>query len=149
MRSEGRPTAASPPVRARNLEDPEFARLYALKLAKINGIADILGAIEAAREEQHLSKAEIGRRIDRKPSAVSRLLGGAEQNPTWDTLVDLAYAVDLELEVKVKKVPHLSQSRCGELHSRKRRLPAVARLEGGDYSREASSCSGRARTHDA
>jgi ribosome-binding protein aMBF1 (putative translation factor) len=88
----------------RDLRDPEFARIYALKLAKVNAIADILGAIEAAREEKHLSKAEIGRRIDRKPSAVSRLLGGSEQNPTWDTLVDLAYAVDLELEVKVKKV---------------------------------------------
>ncbi|MGH3051158.1 MAG: helix-turn-helix domain-containing protein [Gaiellaceae bacterium] len=88
---------------ARDLEDPEFARIYALKLTKINAIADILDAIEVARKEQHLSKAEIGRRIDRKPSAVSRLLGGSEQNPTWDTLVDLAYAVDLELEVKVKK----------------------------------------------
>ena len=88
-----------------DLEDPAFARIYALKLAKINAVADILEAIEAARKEQHLSKAEIGRRIDRKPSAVSRLLGGTEQNPTWDTLVDLAYAVDLELEVKVKKAP--------------------------------------------
>lgn len=90
---------------AHDLEDPEFARIYALKLSKINAIADILDAIEAAREEKHLSKAEIGRRIDRKPSAVSRLLGGTEQNPTWDTLVDLVYAVDLELEVKVKKAP--------------------------------------------
>ncbi len=88
---------------ARDLEDPEFARIYALKLAKINAVADILDAIEAARQEQHLSKAEIGRRIDRKPSAVSRLLGGAEQNPTWDTLIDLAYAVDLVIEVNVKK----------------------------------------------
>jgi ribosome-binding protein aMBF1 (putative translation factor) len=87
----------------RDLEDAEFARIYALKLAKVNAIANILDAIEAARQEHHLSKAEIGRRIDRKPSAVSRLLGGTEQNPTWDTLVDLAYAVDLELEVKVKK----------------------------------------------
>lgn len=90
---------------ARDLENAEFARIYALKLAKINAIADILDAIEAAREEKHISKAEIGRRIDRKPSAVSRLLNGTEQNPTWDTLVDLAYAVDLELEVKVKKAP--------------------------------------------
>lgn len=88
---------------AHDLENPEFARIYALKLAKINAIADILDAIEAAREEKHLSKAEIGRRIDRKPSAVSRLLSGTEQNPTWDTLVDLAYAVELELEVKVKR----------------------------------------------
>jgi hypothetical protein len=90
---------------ARDLEDPEFARIYALKLAKINAIADLLDAIEAARKEQHLTKAEIGRRIDRKPAAVSRLLGGSEQNPTWDTLIDLAYAVDLELEVKVKRAP--------------------------------------------
>ena len=49
---------------------PEVARIYALKLAKINAIADILDAIEAAREEPHLSKAEKGRRIDRRPSAV-------------------------------------------------------------------------------
>ena len=90
---------------ARDLEDPEFARIFAVKLAKINAMADILGAIEAARTEKHLSKAEVARRIDRKASAVSRLLGGAEQNPTWDTLVDLAFAVDLELEVTVKKVP--------------------------------------------
>ena len=52
---------------AHDLEDPEFARIYALKLAKINAIANILDAIEAARQEKHLSKAEIGRRIDRKP----------------------------------------------------------------------------------
>lgn len=58
---------------ARDLEDP-FARIYALELAKIN-------AIEAARKDRHLSKVEIGQRIDRKPS------------------------VDLELEAKVKKTP--------------------------------------------
>ena len=87
---------------AHDLEDPGFARIYALKLAKINALANILDAIEAARQEKHLSKAEIGRRIDRKPSAVSRLLGGTEQNLTWDPLVDLAYAADLELEVKAK-----------------------------------------------
>lgn len=90
---------------ARDLEDPEFARIYAVKLAKINAMADILAAIDVARTEKRLSKAEVARRIDRKASAVSRLLGGAEQNPTWDTLVDLASAVDLELEVKIKKVP--------------------------------------------
>jgi ribosome-binding protein aMBF1 (putative translation factor) len=90
---------------AHDLQDPEFARIYAHKLAKINAVADILNAIEDARQEQHLSKAEIGRRIGRKPSAVSRLLGGAAQNPTWDTLLDLAHAVDLELEVRVKKAP--------------------------------------------
>lgn len=76
-----------------------------IDVAKINAIADNLDAIEAARQQQHLSKAEIGRRIDRKPSAVSRLLSGNEQNPTWDTLVDLAYAVDLVLDLKVKKAP--------------------------------------------
>jgi len=61
---------------AHDLEDVEFARIYALEFAKINAIANILDAIEAARQEKHLPKAEIGRRIDRKPSAVSRLLAG-------------------------------------------------------------------------
>jgi ribosome-binding protein aMBF1 (putative translation factor) len=90
---------------AQDLEDPEFARIFALKLAKINGMADIISAIETAREEKHISKAEIGRRIERQPSAISRLLNGTEQNPTWDTIIDLAYAVDFEVEFKLKKVP--------------------------------------------
>ena len=90
---------------ARDLEDPEFSAIYALKLAKVNAMADFLDAIEERREEQQLSKAEIGRRINRQPSAVSRILNGNDQNPTWDTLVDLAYAVGIELEVKVKRAP--------------------------------------------
>lgn len=45
---------------ARDLEDPEFGAIYALKLAKVNAMADFLDAIEERREEQQLSKAEMG-----------------------------------------------------------------------------------------
>ncbi len=79
--------------------------MCALESAKVNAIANIPDAVEAARREKHLPKAEIGHRIDRKPPAVSRLFGGSEHNPAWDPLVDLAYAVELELEVKVMKAP--------------------------------------------
>jgi transcriptional regulator with XRE-family HTH domain len=93
-----------------------------VKLAKINAIAEILEAIEARREEQRLSKAEIGRRMDRRPSAVSRLLNGNDQNPTWDTLVDLAEAVGMELEVKVKKAEAEDAGACASA----RRLAATS-----------------------
>lgn len=96
---------------AREFEDPEIARMYALKLAKVNAMADILDAFEPAWREKHSPKAEIGRRIDRKLFAVSRLLGDSEQNPTWDTLIDLAYVVDPELEVKVEKILSHRQAR--------------------------------------
>jgi predicted XRE-type DNA-binding protein len=94
-----------------DLADPAFRALYELSLAKTNAMADLLATLEERREAQHLSKAEIGRRIHRRPSAISRLLNGGDQNPTWDTLVELAYAVGCEIEVRVKDAPSRSRQK--------------------------------------
>ena len=47
----------------------------------------------------------MSRRMDRKPEAVSRLLRGEGSNPTLDTLVDLADALGLELDIRIKRQP--------------------------------------------
>jgi len=90
---------------AEELKDPEFRAAFELQRAKTLAIAQVMHAVEAEREALELSKAEVGRRIGRKRSAISRLLAGQEQNPTFDTLADALFAVGLQAEVKIKRVP--------------------------------------------
>jgi len=87
------------------LQDPEFKAGFERKLAKVKSIAEVMHVIEAVREEEGVAKAELARRMERKPSAVSRLLGAGGANPTLDTLVDLADALGLELDIRIKRQP--------------------------------------------
>lgn len=87
------------------LTDPAFRAGFERKLAKITAIAELLTSFEAARAKRQIPKAEVARRIDRRPEAVSRLLSGRDQNPTLDTIADLAFALDLEIEVRIKERP--------------------------------------------
>jgi transcriptional regulator with XRE-family HTH domain len=89
----------------RELADPEFRAGFERKLAKITAIAELLSSIEAARARKQMPKAEVARRIDRRPEVVSRLLTGRDQNPTLDTIADLAFALDLEIELRIKERP--------------------------------------------
>ena len=82
-----------------------FEREY----AKAAAIASLLQELEAARARQHLSKREVAKRMDRKESAVSRLLNGEGSNPTLSTIADLAYALNLEVEVRIKDRPRKSK----------------------------------------
>jgi plasmid maintenance system antidote protein VapI len=92
-------------------EDPQMRAMFELNYAKANAIADLLEIIDQRREEQHLTKKELAERVNRRPSAVSRLLSGNDQNPTWDTIIDLAFAVGLDLELKAKPVSPRRRSR--------------------------------------
>lgn len=87
------------------LADPEFKAGFERKLAKVKSIARVLRAIEDVREQENVPKAEVARRIQRHPSAVSRLLSGDGPNPTLDTLVDLVDALGLELDLRIKRQP--------------------------------------------
>lgn len=65
----------------------------------------MLHVIESVRARENLPKAEVARRMDRKPEAVSRLLRGEGTNPTLDTLVDLADVLGLEPDIRIKRQP--------------------------------------------
>ena len=65
----------------------------------------MLQVIEAVRERENIPKAELARRMERKPEAISRLLRGEGVNPTLDTLVDLVDAIGLELDIRIKRQP--------------------------------------------
>jgi len=81
----------------RRLADPERARAFAGELARIRAIDAIVGQLDSAREEEHMSKAELARAAGVEPSAVRRLLSAQTVNPTLSTIAELAAAVGLKL----------------------------------------------------
>lgn len=87
------------------LTNASFKAGFERKLAKVKSIAEVLHVIESVRAQEKVPKAEVARRMDRKPEAVSRLLRGEGSNPTLDTLVDLVDALGLELDVRIKRQP--------------------------------------------
>jgi DNA-binding phage protein len=87
------------------LADPSFKASFEKKLAKVKSIAEVLQVIELVRERENIPKAELARRMERKPEAISRLLRGEGANPTLDTLVDLVDAIGLELDIRIKRQP--------------------------------------------
>lgn len=87
------------------LADPAFKANFEKKLAKIKSIAEMLQVIEQVRKRESLPKAEIARRMNRKPEAISRLLRGEGANPTLDTLIDLVDAIGLELDIRIRRQP--------------------------------------------
>ena len=58
-----------------------------------------------------LSKAELARRIGVKPSVVSRLLDGKGRNVQLDTVADVADALDVSIEMRVRRQPKSKQAR--------------------------------------
>ncbi len=87
------------------LVDPSFRAGFERKLAKVKSIAGVLQVIELIRERESIPKAELARRMERKPEAISRLLRGEGANPTLDTLIDLVDAIGLELDIRIRRQP--------------------------------------------
>jgi hypothetical protein len=95
---------------ARELEDPYFRAGFERKLAKIKATNEVLASLELARAKKQLTTAEVARRSRRRPAAVSRLLAGEDQNPSLDAITDLAYALGLEIELRIKQRPRRSRN---------------------------------------
>jgi len=66
----------------------------------VSAIDDLVRALDAAREEQHLSKAELARRVGVDPAAIRRFFSTDAPNPTAQWLVQgglaLGYRFNLE-----------------------------------------------------
>jgi DNA-binding phage protein len=86
--------------RARRLANPEFKALYEQKRAEIDAIDTILSHIEERREELGLSKADLARLVGARPESVRRLLSTRSSNPTLFTVMRLASALGMEIDIK-------------------------------------------------
>ena len=82
---------------AQRLEDPVYRNAYELARERIDQIDRVIRAFDARRTELKLSKADLARRAGVKPEAIRRLFSAEKPNPTLNTLVALARALDLEL----------------------------------------------------
>ena len=102
---------------AARLEDPEFRAEFERQRREIAVIDDIVNRLDALREKQGMSKAELARAIERNPAAVRRLLT-ASGNPELRTVVAIADALDADVQI----VPRArGEKRSG---SRRVRVPA-------------------------
>ena len=84
---------------ARDLDDPAFARHYAIESARIATIDAVVNALDEAREAEGLSKADLARAVGSEPAVVRRLFGSGRVNPTLGTLAEVAAALGLRITV--------------------------------------------------
>jgi len=102
----------------RNLQDPEFKRY----LAREDLIEHFLNAIDSEMSRRGVSRAELARRMGCRPSNVTQILRRT-RNLTVATMVDIAFHLDLRLELVIRpdEGAIISDSRCyGKLLPRSR-----------------------------
>ncbi|MEN3281457.1 MAG: Helix-turn-helix domain [Solirubrobacteraceae bacterium] len=75
------------------------------RVALLSAAAELIAAMEEARKDAELSKAELARRLGIKPSVVSRLLNGKSGTPDLGTLASVFDELGLYLDVRVKRQP--------------------------------------------
>lgn len=81
------------------------------EVAKLVAFAELLIALDEVRAGSKISKAELARRVGVKPSVISRLLDGKGRNVQLDTVADVADALDVYIEMRVRPQPKRTQAR--------------------------------------
>ncbi len=84
---------------AERMKDPTFASQYRAARAEIDATDELVRALDAAREVEGITKAELARRIDAKPEMIRRLLTATGANPTMATVLKVAGALGYHLEL--------------------------------------------------
>jgi DNA-binding phage protein len=87
------------------MKAPDFASAYRDARAEIDEIDRLMRQIDGAREHVSLTKADLARRASTPPESVRRLLTGKNSNPTLQTVVRLAGAVGLRVELRPARAP--------------------------------------------
>jgi DNA-binding phage protein len=77
--------------------DPEFQREFELESLRIATIDSIIGALDAAREDLAMSKADVARAIGGQGSAVRRLFSSDSVSPTLTSITEVAAAVGMRI----------------------------------------------------
>lgn len=97
---------------AAQMKDAEFKREYESARREIDSVDAFVRALDARREEAGITKAALAKRVGMSPEVVRRLFTASDPNPTLDTVVRLAVALDCNLGLE----PRVSR--------KARRLPA-------------------------
>lgn len=128
-------------------ERAAFEREVELKVAS----ARLINALEGARAERSVSKAELARQIGKPRSVVSRLLSGHTVNANITTLAKVADALGVYLDVEIKPQPDRAKrhstievrapkaiAKTARKKEGRRKAPAPARPKKKDVSKAAA-----------
>jgi predicted XRE-type DNA-binding protein len=86
-------------------------------LAKLIASAKLLKQLEDIRAAKHLTKAAVARRLGVKRPVVSRLLTGKGTIPNLGTIADIADALDVYIDMRIKPQPRNGRRRAAiEVH---------------------------------
>jgi transcriptional regulator with XRE-family HTH domain len=85
--------------RQKRLQQPEIAAGYQEMRAEL----ELMRALDAVREEMHITKEELAQRMGRKREAISRIFHDADANPTLDTITDLLLALGVTAEITLRR----------------------------------------------
>jgi DNA-binding phage protein len=91
------------------LEDPELLREYALESVRNSTTAQVVNALNDAREAAGMSKAALARSISAEPAAIRRLFSSDKVNPTLGTLSQVAAALGMRITVEPLPVAERNQ----------------------------------------
>ena len=105
---------------AEQLKDPAFRAELERQQREIAAIDSIIHTLDALREKQGKTKAELARAIHKNPAAVRRLLT-ASGNPELRTVVAMA----AELDAEVMIVPRSASKRTRSSHSKRPANPVT------------------------
>ncbi len=92
-------------MRERIVSTPDLREQYELTKHAISSTRQVLMEIDDERQRASLSKAELARRIGMTPSVVRRLFSSKSSNPTLGTVINMAGALGMEIELKPPKQP--------------------------------------------
>ena len=84
------------------LADPDARERYEQARAEIEQIDKIMEMLDELRIDLGISKAELARRIGKKPESVRRLFSAQVRNPELRTVSQIAAALDAEVVIKRK-----------------------------------------------
>lgn len=98
-------SAAFAELLAQSFPTAEERAAHKREVAKLVAFAELLIALDEVRAGSKMSKAELARRIGVKPSVISRLLDGKGRNVQLDTVADVADALDVYIEMRVRPQP--------------------------------------------
>jgi len=79
------------------MKDAEFAAAYTEARSEIGSVDQLMRALDQAREEGGLSKADLARKMETQPEVVRRLLTTDEPNPTLGTVIKMARSMGYSL----------------------------------------------------
>jgi len=93
------------------MNDPAFAEEYQRARAEIDGVDHLIRLLDDTRLSVSMPKAELARRIHAKPEIIRRLFTAKTANPTLTTVLKVADALGLALQVVPKPIRRRDHAR--------------------------------------